>query len=77
MGMEDADGLLRNGREALASADLEQAGSCCEAALALEEMPEALHGLSEVASRGRVRPRDRAQGAGLGVLPGRRRAGSG
>ena len=53
MGMEGTDGLLRNGREALA----------------LEEMPDALNGLSEVASRGRGRPRDRDEERALASYP--------
>jgi len=49
MGDEGADELVRTGREALAAADFEQARSCFERARDLEETPEALEGLSEVA----------------------------
>jgi DNA-binding NarL/FixJ family response regulator len=49
MGDEGADDLARTGHEALAAADFERARTCFERALELEETPEALEGLSEVA----------------------------
>ena len=49
MGDEGADDLVRAGHEALAAADFERARSCFERARELEETPEALDGLSEVA----------------------------
>jgi DNA-binding NarL/FixJ family response regulator len=49
MESEGADDLLRSGRDALAAADWDRARSCFEQACELEETPEALDGLSEVA----------------------------
>ena len=48
MAAETADDLLRDGREALAAADWEQARCCFEQAAELEESAEVLDGLSQV-----------------------------
>ena len=75
MGAKRASDLVGAGREALAAADWEQARSCFERARELGESAEALDGLSQAAPLpGRVRPGDRAQGAGVRAVPAPRHA---